>query len=251
MPRRQGDILVSLALGLMALAAVAFLPGGTARLLLVAPLVLFLPGHALLRAFAFRASSAFTWFVVATGLSMAVTIVGGFVLNGGGWIDAPGWVFWCAGIVIVADVATLLRGHAAARSWRLPPGPSLGQGIALAAAVLLIVAAFVFTGRDSTSYRPFPSIEFWMVAPDPQRPNAVTIGVTNGEATARTFDIEVTLAGRPEAQWRSLYIGPGETVTKEVAFSALGRERAEAWLVPSDDRSKVHRRVFRWVSGRD
>jgi len=238
----------------MALVAVASSDNVALRAVACAPLILLLPGYALLRALGFAARSAPEWYTLAIGLSIATAVASGFVLNGAHFLTPLGWAAWLNFVITTASFAAVIRGTAA-------PPPLLARqtlgGLTFRHVTLIGVAALVAAGafaivvEDEHSYRQFHYTEFWMLAGNPGRPNVITIGVKNAEAGANDFDIEMMLDGRIFAVWRSLPLEPGQALTKEITVPvASGRaQKAEAWLFKSGNRNLVYRKVSVVVDG--
>jgi hypothetical protein len=81
------------------------------RLILAAPLVLVLPGAALLRLFPGRMAAPGRYALMA-GLSMAVCVLGGLLLNAVGALTTPGWFVLLSAISLAGALAAP-RPHAA------------------------------------------------------------------------------------------------------------------------------------------
>jgi uncharacterized membrane protein len=211
------------------------------RSLASVPLVFFLPGLALLRALGIDRSLP-ERYALAIALSIAVTILGGFVLGGAGLLTPLGWAAWLSGVAVTGSLIAAIRGNDAPVSWQ-KPAIALRHWVLFGAAVIVTVGTSVLAvERSEYGDQPFRYTDFWMVPDGPARSGAFTIGVKNAEPTAHDFDIEVTLDGRTVAVWRGIRVNSGQTLTRETMLPTTGR-KAEAWLFKSNDPSLVYRKV--------
>ena len=211
------------------------------RLLASIPLVFFLPGSALLRALRIDRSPP-ERYVLAVGLSIVVTILGGFFLAGADLLTPLGWAAWLSGFAVTASLITAIRGDTAPALWQ-QPAIALRHWILFGAAVIVTVGTYMLAvDRSEHGYQPFRFTDFWMVPESPARSGAFTIGVKNAELTAHDFDIEVTLDGHMMAVWRDMRVDPAQTLTREIMLPTTGR-KAEARLYKSNDPSLVYRKV--------
>ena len=251
MSTRKRNLILACAWSTIAVSVAAATDGGPLRLVLAAPLVLFLPGYALLAALQFSSRSAVDQCVLAAGSSIALAVVGGFVLDALHMLNPFGWAAWCASVVVMMSGVAIVRGlHLEERvpvaQWNI----RLRHVVVLGVAALMIGGALILSARDEAKYRQFKYTELWMSAKE-QAAGEIIIGVTSAEADPRIFDIEVTLGGRSVATWRSLRLEPGQTLIRQfVPPSTFGRaEKAEAWLVNSNNRRQVYRKVSLWIDG--
>src|SRR4051794_40712130 len=98
--------LVVVCLWAIAAPVVVFLTDGVAlRLLVCAPLALFLPGYAFLRALGLRNVRPLEWHALAVGWSVAVLIFGGLALNGIGGLVPIGWAAWLSAATVIGSSA--------------------------------------------------------------------------------------------------------------------------------------------------
>jgi uncharacterized membrane protein len=183
------------------------------------------------------------------GLSIAITIFGGFVLNELGQLYPFGWAIWFSAVVIVASsIATIRGGTTASPTITLQwPGPrTIIIGIAFVLAVGTTVATFRWKINADSNYHPFRFTEFWMVPLRPNDQGAFTIGIANQETKPIDFDVEVRLDGVTLAVWRSLTIKPGNSTTRIVTVPEAAAERERrvtAWLFKSGDPSYIYRQA--------
>jgi uncharacterized membrane protein len=190
---------------------------------------------------------------VEVGLSIAATIFGGFVLNIIGRLDPLGWALWLSAVVLLSSYIATIRGATTSVNVvaplsitpRRPATRTVITASALAAALAITVATFVWKINADNNYRPFRFTEFWMVPLHSNDQGAFTIGVANQEPQTLNFDIEVRIDGATLAVWRTVTVKPGESVTKVITVPEGGahERRVTAWLFKSDDPSFVYRQT--------
>jgi Protein of unknown function (DUF1616) len=226
--RGHGDL--EAAVGSAALCALLalVLPFEPLRMLLAAPLTLFLPGYAIAAAiFARERIGRSRFLLFSVGLSLAVLALGALVLNYG-----PGGVrAWSWALLLFLVVLGCCRGAALRRprradaplSWSLPR-PNGGQAALLAGGALALVAAvaLAFTPLSATNATGFTEIWIAPLAGD----NGVRVGVGSAERDASSYRLVVNFGGSREVT-RRLELEPGQ---RQVL--ALGESAAASSLVP-------------------
>jgi hypothetical protein len=189
------------------------LPFEPLRMLLAAPLALFLPGYAIAAAIFARGRIRRSQFLVfSLGLSLVVLALGALLLN-----YMPGGIrAWSWALLLFAVVLGCCRGAALRRprrapapvAWSLPRanGPQLalflGGGLALLAAVVL-----AFTPLTATKAIGFTEIWIQPLAAG----NGVRIGVGSGERDDSSYRLQVRF-------------GAGKTVTRRFELEPGQRE---------------------------
>ena len=216
------------------------------RLVLAAPLLLWLTGHVVLRSIGPIRTSLLEHTVYAVGVSIAICVAGGFVLNSLSLLTPIGWAVW----LIVVTGTALLVGARGRYQWLVPsvklPFPQRGHIIIIGIASLITVGAYLLAIHDETNQREFKYTEFWILA-KPKAPGKLLVWIKSSEMETQYFDVEVTSDGSVIALWRSVEIAPEETWTREVKVDSE-TIKAEAKLYrPSDH--KLYRKVSTFVSG--
>jgi hypothetical protein len=220
------------------------------RAILGVPMVLFIPGHALLRAIGVKTTSLAEHLAYAVGTSLAVGIAGGFALNIIGFLTPFGWAIWFWTVTVGASLITAKRREVA----NLPPWPQQAglrpwHGVAFALAVLVTTGAYALAVRDESSQQQFKYVELWMLPPANAGPARLSVGVRSAEAQTQKFDLEITLNGQPLAIFRSLALAPGDTWTREIPVPVLATtQKAEARLYRPED-NRLYRSVSALVPG--
>jgi hypothetical protein len=225
--RGHGDLEAAVgAATLCALLALA-LPFEPLRMLLAAPLTLFLPGYAIAAAiFARRRIQRRQFLLFSLGLSLVVLALGALVLN-----YAPGGVrAWSWALLLFLVVLGCCRGAALRRpkraqapiSWALPR-PNGGQAALLAGGGLAILVAVVlaFTPLSATNATGFTEVWIQPLSGD----NGVRIGVGSAERDDSSYRLVVNFGGTREVT-RRFKLEPGQ---RQVL--ALGESAAASSLV--------------------
>jgi len=208
------------------------------RALFALPLVLVLPGAALLRALNLRfAPGAHAPIVV--GLSMAITVVSGLALNGLGWLNPFGWAVWLGGFsILLAEKA----GPEAETGFRpLIPNVRFRHAAMLCATTAVLVLTVQSASRATAQYHPFPHTSFWMLPLAPTG-DVYLIGIKNDEGQPETYAVQLMVGQRVTGQWEDLRLIPGQSLTYPVVVRKGAP--AQAWLF----RAAQPESIYRWVT---
>jgi hypothetical protein len=222
--RGHGDLEAACTSAALCALLTLVLPFEPLRMLLAAPLALFLPGYAITAAiFAKRRIERRHFLVFSVGLSLAVLALGALVLN-----YIPGGIrAWSWALLLFLAVLGCCRGAALRRpkraaapiSWALPH-PNRTQAALLAAGGLAIVAAVIlaFTPLSATNATGFTELWIQPLAAG----NGVRIGVGSSERDDSSYRLLVKF-GDAKTATRQLQLAPGQ---REVL--ALGGESVAA-----------------------
>ncbi len=222
----------------------------TARAIVAALLVLVLPGYALVAAvFPQRTLADAERLLFSLGLSLAVAILGGLVLDALPAGLQPGW--WLALLLattLSAGAVALLRRRGAS----LPDLSSVGQSRArlpasqallLAAAGLLAATAVVVAARGATE-QPFAGVtELWMLPLGSVDQPAVVLGVRSVESSPTRYRLVLSVAGQVANEWTSIELAPGQTWETTSGLPTAAAANVVALLYRVDDAATIYRRV--------
>jgi uncharacterized membrane protein len=212
-----GDLAVVIALALVAF-LVALTPiTGPVRTAALLPLVLILPGYALGAALFMPAEiSRELRIVLSVPFSVAVSVLGGVMVQLVIGLDRPVWAGLLASATVLAAVVALRRrdgmpadgGSSSLRLPRLTVAWLLAMLGAIAVAGWAIAIATDGVHRQQDRAR-FSSL--WLVPEDPSAPTGqpVRIGVSNQEGRAVAYRLTVRQGARTVAQW-PLRLEPAE-----------------------------------------
>ncbi len=247
-----------------------------------APLVLYLPGWAALRALGLEIEGWLESALVTVALSLAIVIIVGLALNEEASIARPQWVTALAFLTLAASAIAWAKGGRAstARASDVTRGPARWpryrpmQIVEAAAAVGLAAVALGLSLRISIRHPQFFYTQLWIV-PKQNAPNSVVIGLSNEEARAENYAIELLVDHHLVQSWSDVSLKPGDTWMKTFRWVGYGiyphpiqplrvsaatqakptatvaertslgaRPRIEALVYRLDQRSVVYRRVW-------
>ena len=207
------------------------------RMLIALPLIFVLPGEAALRALDLRfAPVARTPIVV--GMSTAMTLAGGLVLDCFGGLTPIGWVAWL-GAAAVLPAALAARHGGAGVSLTLPI-VRLRHALMLAATCAVLVLTFLSKVHSTELYHPFQYTDFWMV-PQVYGADAYAIGIKNGEGRTETYTVRLIVDQRIEGEWQNIVLATEQSMTLPVSVPTGAS--AQAWLFRAGQPDSVYRSV--------
>jgi len=246
--RRSEAILV----GAMAVVAavVAMASSGSAwRTLSAAPLVLCLPGYAIVSALFPDEPISLEKAVFAVGLSIATTIIWGLLLHFADALTCAGWALSLSGTTVaVTAIAPVISRPLAVLTPRRPGAWPVDKWRAacLVGSAVITIAAIHLAREGASAHREYSFTEFWMVPNSPDDESLLTIGLKNFEKVPASYDIEITIDGEVVDLWRSISLQPEELWTRDMSVPSAAQpiRRVEAWLFKDSNRNLVYRKVW-------
>jgi Protein of unknown function (DUF1616) len=246
--RRNTDLAVTAAVTVAAALVTGLIAGGGPgiawlRVLAGVPLVLALPGYAL-TAFGLpgrspRGFSPLLWRGLWTvGLSLAVAVLGGLVLNlTPAGLTRVSWAILLAGVTILALAVTAwLRTRSlrtssprsssprSGRGWR-PTRPT-GVAAGYAVAALALAGGATWLAVASGGWQQTPAFaQLWLV-PGTTTTGTATLGVRSAYPDARAFRLVLKNGTRQEGAW-DFTLTPGQTWRRTIPAPAGQRLTAE------------------------
>lgn len=257
MNHRSTDIFAVVATTIVAAVLALLVPPDIVLIrILTLPLVLLLPGYALVSAlFPTRSLGVAERLMFSLGLSLVVVVLGGFVLN---WMPfglrASSWAVLLAGITLAASAVALVRRRGqsmSATGWLRVGnvGFTLRQGLllGLAAAIVCGAVAVSIIGAERQSYAGFTQL--WILPAGGIKPeNAVRLGVSNMESTAMEYRLAVNVGGKVVKQWPAIDLEPNEQWEATLVLPPAGSvARVEADLYRADAPTTIYRHVVLWL----
>jgi uncharacterized membrane protein len=257
MRHRSVDILVVVAITVVAVALAFILPSDwVPGRILTLPLVLVLPGYALLSAtFPERALEIPERLVFSLGLSLAIVILGGLALN---WtpfgLRASSWAVLLAGITLAASAVALVRRRGqsmAGQGWLRVGnvGFTLRKGLllGLAAAIVCGALAVSIIGAERQSYARYTQL--WILrAGGASAENAVRLGISNMESTAMEYRLDVNVGGKVVKQWSAIDLEPNKQWESTLVLPpTTSVTSVEADLYRADAPAMIYRHVVLWL----
>jgi uncharacterized membrane protein len=259
MKHRSVDILVVVAITIVAVTlAFTVTPDNVAARILTLPLVLILPGYALISAvFPSRVLGIPERLLFSLSLSLVIVVLGGLVLN---WtpfgLRASSWSVLLGGITLSASAVALLRRREQdinGSEWLRIKGIGLTfrQWLLLSLAVVITCGAIVVS-MIGAARQPFPGFtQLWILPMGRTNPkNAVRLGVRNMESTVMEYRLDVDMDGKVVKVWPSIGLRPNEqweaTLVLPQTSNADGTQ-VEAILYRADTPTQIYRHVVLWL----
>ena len=278
------DILVIIVITIVAV-ALAFVvpPDSVPGRILTLPLVLVLPGYALMASVLPRRSlGTVECLVFSLGLSLVIVVLGGLVLN---WtpfgLRASSWSLLLGSITLGAcavalarrrelrtchaertrSISALFRTCHAERMRSISAlygllrikgiGLTFRQGLLLGMAVVIICGAIAISNIGAAQ-QPFPGFtQLWILPAGGANPkNAVRLGVSNMESTAMEYSLAVNVDGKVVKLWPSIDLKPSEkweTTLMLPQTAHIGAVRVEVVLYRTNAPATIYRHVVLWL----
>jgi uncharacterized membrane protein len=191
------------------------------RTILVLPLALALPGYALTTAlFRGRATRVAERLVLSLGLSLAVTVVGGVLLDWTPWgLQARSWVLLLGSITLSATAWTAYqeRGRPLTHTGRPWMGLDRSGWTRLALAALVMSLA-VTVGITGALLQPRPGFtQLWMLPVDAL---SARVGVHNMEGMRVQYRLQVLADGTCALQWPLIDLEHNEQWERTIELSS-------------------------------
>lgn len=233
------------------LLALVGLQSSLLRLIVMAPLVFFLPGYAIAQVI-FSGGQLDAWerVLMSLGISLMVTIISGILLDRTPLgLQAVSWSVVLGGITLIAAVIALKKRQAGPAK-ELPRLESRVYAIPVllfAGAVILTAGAFFFA-RTTTNSLAHTFTVLWLTPVDKSQPNVLQVGVTNMENSTINYRLTVQEGGKVLEQFPSIQLQPGNTWKSEIKLSNAGTGPVTANLYRLDDPSKIYRTATWWPS---
>jgi uncharacterized membrane protein len=254
MPNRLPTKLLLLFLGAAAGLMLGLGGAPVIRMFVVLPLIFFLPGYAILAAALPEDRKGLPRYILAAGLSLAVVVLGGLVLNLVSALSPWGWLaLLCAATAAGFLIACWRNGPAGvsvpppfAMKWEL----SIKEAALYSGAFAAVILAFVISTTEGQKFQQAKFTEFWITPDRTEEIGTVEVGMRNAETMSTSYDVELMLDDQMVAAWRNITLQKNESWSQTVDLPGPSRRhRLEAWLFKSGDHQKVYRRV--WLASRD
>jgi len=220
-------------------------------IILALPLVLLLPGYTLTEMlFPKRPFGASQRLTLSLGLSLAITILSGFILNL--LPQGLGSLSWAGFLGLLTGSFSLVAGYRRRVLTLDSVQPSRlrltsHDGILFGLASLVLVLAVVYSAL-ATAYQPYKAFtQFWML-PSAQTGKScvVRLGAHSFETTRVTYRITMTINGAQLATWSPVTLAPQQEWDQVVTLKPVATKNksyVEARLYRSDQPESVYQRV--------
>lgn len=186
------------------------------------PQVVILPGYTLIAAlFPKNSLRASERFLFSLGMSLTLTIVGGFLLNlfptG---LQRTSWGAYLGLLTLVCASIGIVRRHriSATQHPAIPVAsfekfrPTFYQSVLFGLSTLIVVCAFLYNTVGAIQ-QPYPAFtQLWLLPQiHPEQSCSVQMGVKNFEPTTLSYRIVMTLNGAQIAPWSAIILKPQAT----------------------------------------
>jgi len=214
---------------------------------LVAPLVVFLPGYLVLRATFVAPRPPLEMICLAIGLSLAFVVLTGVALHIVGRLDRLGWSV-ALGTISVAGMLSIRTPINISRS--ALPILRVRQMAMVVLGLVLAVMGLYLNRAGYLGHKEFKYTEFWLAPARERGGLQYTLGLKNHEQQDVQYQIELRSESKLLGVWNGISLRDGESWTQRlqlpVAHASGNQQRAEALLFASHAKGEVYRKV--WTS---
>jgi hypothetical protein len=215
------------------------------RLLAGLPLVLVVPGHALVAlAWPGQRLGMAERALLDLGLSLALAALSGLALNwtpwGLGGVQPPLLLglFSLAGIAVVARREPRRPWSAALAGWRRSAAPGSHHAVLGGTAAALVATAVAFSVWSAAQDRGPGFTQAWLV---PRAAGRLDIGLRNDQARADTYRLRLTAGGRTVREWPAVRLRPGQQWSAAAALPDGAATGAELAVYRAEQPAQVYR----------
>ncbi len=238
-------------IGVVAVAAVTETGRSVVALLVVAPVLFFLPGLLLVRLLAPRRRLDFETAMGAIGFSIAMVLVTGLLLGSVGALTAIGWFLALTTICLFLFVRSR---RAIGNDAASPLAPVTGfsftpKTIAVAVVVVSLSAGGIAQARyGAVTHRQFTYTELWMLPVDGTAFQTVTVGVRNREQRPTEYRLEIRVDDRAVERWPRFTLADDEERVERIPVPVVAgvSKRIEARLFRDANDRVLYRQA--WLS---
>lgn len=222
---------------------------GILRVIFTLPLVFALPGYALLTAIVPERPFSLHGVVYVVGLSLSITVLGGFVLNYTAWgLTTAAWAIFLGVITQIMNLVAMLRRKNVLQvpSVVLPRLDARSVFLlALAALIISFAVRFAAVGAEQQNVGEFTQL--WMT---PTQQQQVDLGIRNDESSPTAYKLRVVADNQVIQEWPSIKLDPGAQwqtsltlPSMTVLVSSNSTSTVEALLYRLDAPDQVYRHV--------
>jgi len=223
MNRNAFDLVICSALAVVAMLLALLTPGiGPARALIGLPLVLFVPGYAIVAAaFPTDRLGTIERLLFSLGASLALAALAGLLLH---WtalgLRPAAWAVALGNLTLVASLVALVRRRQKPASTRVRriAGMTLVEGGLLGLAALLVVGALLIARDGALQQRATGFTQLWVLPDSAAKDESVRLGVSNREPSDVGYRLLVTASGTIIGSWPQITLGPDEQWEATVAL---------------------------------
>jgi hypothetical protein len=248
---RLGDLALVVTLAAVG-AVVCALPleGVPIRGLLAAPLVFVLPGYALTAALFPRTLDWAEWLLFTLGLALAITALGGLVLNVTPWgLNAQSWATLLFGVTAVASLVAIYRRRRLEDQASEDQARSVQASVGVTSALAMGCAALLAGGAMWLAHTPVPQQPeqgytlMWSLPVADAGANGIRVGVRNFEPVPTSYALRIVAGGQTIQQF-AIDLEPVDGWEADVSLPTADPGPIEALLYRADAPDVVYRRTL-------
>lgn len=247
----RNNSLLWLVLGGCGVTLLIWLATGSAvvQIVLGLVLVLVLPGYALTEAlFRHQQLSSAERLFLATGASLAITILGSLFLQQMGWeLRMNSWLALFITVTLLGAVGVWLLRRQGDSTEPTPVrlGFRVTHIVLMGLAVILTSVAFT-TARSAAPAARFQGYTIlWLTPQDANAPHRLQLGVTSKELDAAQYKVQIKANDQLAQEWPLLELAPNQEWLASIELSAeqMAQSTLEATLYRLDQPETPYRRV--------
>jgi hypothetical protein len=244
------DLIAISAIALLAsIAMLLDIHNSVIRVALGLPIVLVLPGYAVLEAlFPDQHLSSLERLVLVPGLSISITVLSGLVLHITPWgLQALSWILLLSGVVFFGSVVAAMRRHSGF-DLALPQIEFKRLDAFLLGLALIVLVAAGAVATNAAQYRYTPEYASLWMLPLEDGENSVRVGLRNGSWPA-TYTLRVRAGEEIIREWSPLALEEEQEweVTVSVPANIKEGDAVEALLFLEDQLVEPVRHVNWWI----
>jgi uncharacterized membrane protein len=253
MRKQNGDLFLVLIVAIMNVIGACFsLRVVVMTVVLALPLVFLAPGYLLMELLTQkREHDGVTHLLLSIGLSLAIDILGGFVLN----VIPVGlttltWSVFLSALSIAGVLLCMVKRHRwrVYVDWKQRDLPTRYEFLLLTLTVYVVVFAFMYTTNSIVKQKHQGFTQFWLLLDDHQSPLCVIqLGIESSEIVPTTYQVEVEENNQRAAHWSSITLAPQQkwqgSFPIAMKHTQTKRLRIEADLYRQQDPRSVYRTV--------
>jgi uncharacterized membrane protein len=219
--------------------------------LLALPLVFGLPGYTLMQVLMHKRSLEPSHILIFTlGLSLAIDVLSGFVLNllpiG---LQASSWVVFLGLLTAVFSLLTMYLRHSrqSANISLMDLRCTIRECMLFGSAIIIIVLAILYSARGVVQQPHADFTDFWLLPSNqPSTGCAVRLGMRSFEAISIRYSVALTINGTKVKTVSFISLAPGQQWEQlvPITLKAMNDVHINARLYRLDK----PRSVYRWVS---
>lgn len=220
-------------------------------IILALPLVCFIPGYMLAKIMLYNKSSDKTHFLILSiGLSIALSIVNGFILNLFSFgLQATSWTISLGLLSTLFALFSVYLGQRSSIHIGLPLSKNNSSKYLMVGIAVTIVVVSFWYSTSTTAQEPQQGYtQFWMLPAKEQSTQScdISVGVRSFETTTTTYRIEMTINGTQTKSWTSVVLAPQQAWDQAIPVDTTTSSSPiylEAQLYRADKPNSMYREV--------